>query len=120
MNWVLGIPVPAGQQPGMKTAIDSVLLTESGNYNSSGKQKNMSTIFCIILCSSPNEKTGGTEITWRDANLCPASALPELLQIGTLKKLHFFLNLSDSLFSYNFSSISSIGKNLSNITRLGG
>ena len=46
-------------------------------------------------------------------------ALPELLQICTLKELHFFFNLSHSLFSYNFSSISSIGKDLSDITRLG-
>jgi hypothetical protein len=46
--------------------------------------------------------------------------LPELLQIGTLKELHLFFNFSDSLFSYGFSSISSIGKNLVDIARLGG
>ena len=119
-TWVLDLPLPAGQQPGIKMAIDSVLLTESGNYNSMGKQRNTSTRFRITLCFSPDKKQGGKEITWQDANLCPASALPESLRIYTLKEPHFFFNLSDSLFSYDFSSISSIGKNLRNVTRLGG
>ena len=93
----------------MKTVTELLLLTESGNYNTMNEHDNTST-----FRFRPDEKQGGTSI------IRAASALPKSLQIYTLKELHFFFNLSDSLFSYNFSSISSIGKNLRNVTRLGG
>ncbi len=52
---------------------------------------------------------------WRDAEMLPTS-----LQIGTLKELHLCSDLSDSLFSYGFGSISAIGKNFVDIAGLGG
>jgi hypothetical protein len=45
--------------------------------------------------------------------------LRKALQIGTLKELYLLFHFSDSLFSYSFSSIGSIGKNLIHVTGLG-